>query len=134
MDFPQLEPEPWPGYSLILGVRLFNFCMESYNILARSVAVKADLIAKSGLPTYPKKIVSPENNATSCRFLSFNRKQELSRVCPGVWITFITTDPNLISEPSSCYFILNLLSARIELGPIIIGAPVNSKCPDRKSA
>jgi hypothetical protein len=56
--------------------------------------------ARSGLPTSPKKTVSPVNNAICFPYLSLRRKQELSNVWPGVWITCSFIDPILKISPS----------------------------------
>lgn len=57
---------------------------EENNILARSSLVTLALTARSGLPTSPKKTVSPVSKKLSLSYESMAKKQELSRVCPGV--------------------------------------------------
>ncbi len=101
MFFPHDEPDPCVGYNLIEWSTSFLILFkELNNITARSYEVVAVLTAKSGLPTYPKKIVSPVNKQTCLWFLSESKKQELSKVWPGVWRTLTQTDPRLKEELS----------------------------------
>ena len=67
---------------------------------ARSALVMLEATARSGLPTYPRKTVSPEKRQTSFPVESTSWKQELSRVWPGVWITLILMFPRLRTYPS----------------------------------
>ena len=59
-----------------------------------------DLTAKSGLPTSPKNKVSPVYTECDFPFESFNKKQVLSNVCPGVCNTYILQFPKLNSSLS----------------------------------
>lgn len=63
MDFPQADPEPWPGNKRVDPSIFFNFWIESNSKLAKYYVVIFSLQARSGLPTSPKNTVSPEKRA-----------------------------------------------------------------------
>jgi len=76
------------------------FLVESNNQEANSSLVTPIETAKSGLPTSPKKIVSPDNTDFYFPFSSINKNDELSGVWPGVCNTLIVIFPNLKSSLS----------------------------------
>ena len=59
MDLPQADPEPCPGYSLKFLSKAFTFWIDQKSMPARSSAEIVLATAKSGLPTYLRKTVSP---------------------------------------------------------------------------
>lgn len=75
---PQEDPDPWVGYILTeWSTSFFILFKDANSILARSSLVTEELTAKSGLPTYPKKIVSPVNKQECFFFESISKKQVL---------------------------------------------------------
>ncbi len=76
------------------------FCIESYSIPAKSSFVTADETDKSGLPTSPKKTVSPEKRHIYSELEFDKSKQELYKVWPGVCNIFVATFPTLNDFPS----------------------------------
>jgi len=57
-----------------------------------------EFTAKSGLPTSPKKIVSPVKRHCCLCYGSISKKHVLYKVWPGVWKILIQTDPILKVE------------------------------------
>jgi len=84
IDFPQDDPDPCPGYILILFYMVFIFWIDLNSIEANCFSDKLLLTARSGRPTSFRKIVSPLNKTSLWPLLFINTKQLLSSVCPGV--------------------------------------------------
>lgn len=62
MLLPQAEPAPWPGNNMISSGNYLILSIDSYNFSASvSLVINSDFTARSGLPTSPKKSVSPVN-------------------------------------------------------------------------
>ena len=71
MLFPQADPAPCPGKILVLSsIYFLQVWIDVKSILANYYRLHCLFTAKSGLPTYPKKIVSPVKAAICLPYLS----------------------------------------------------------------
>ena len=102
IDLPHSLPAPWPGITCVSDGRSVIDASDASSCRTASASVMPSVAnaPRSGRPTSPANRKSPEKRSRVAEPGLESSKQRLSRVCPGVWRAWNSSEPTLKAVPA----------------------------------